>query len=64
MATKHYCDRCGGEVKSREDFWYCDLQPVNPTRDIKGYKRMELCPKCKNHIFVELHEYRPYEKRL
>lgn len=56
MATRHTCDRCGAEVRDRSEFWFCDLQPANPVRDARGFRRMELCRRCKERVVVFLME--------
>lgn len=67
MATKHVCDRCGAEVKSRSDFWEVRLQRVEQAHMVGGaalgyreskFERWELCERCKKQIYVALHEPR------
>ena len=63
MATKHICDRCGAEVKTRADFWKVTLRKAEAPVNMRGvreasraYEEWELCEKCKKQIYVALHE--------
>lgn len=58
MATIHVCDRCGAKAKTKDDFWVIEIQPFNVIRGVndKKYLRMELCEKCKKHIYTALCE--------
>lgn len=66
MATKHICDRCGAEVKTRADFWEVAISRVEKNRlggvdsmfgkGERDYERWELCDCCKKHVYIALHE--------
>lgn len=56
MATIHICDRCGAQFKTNESFWIIEAQPLKITRGVndKKYLRVELCEKCKKHVYAAL----------
>lgn len=58
MATKHICDVCNAEVRSRADLWVVEIRPAEKSEffDKRRFESFELCNKCKRGLYVQLHE--------